>query len=127
MEIPLPHAQISNSSRRRLARCLVGSPIKVVERDLILETLAHMHGNKTLAARVLGVSVRTLRNKVSHYCADGRTTTNQPVSAPPSTVGTVGQARMEEGSHASAIPCTEDKAAAMSVALASMRRVAASD
>jgi hypothetical protein len=65
------HAPISSSSRRRLARRLVGSPISVVERDLILETLAHTHGNRTVSARLLGVSVRSLRNKISEYSAEG--------------------------------------------------------
>ena len=65
------HAPISNSSHRRLARLLVGSPISVVERDLILETLAHTHGNRTVSARLLGVSVRSLRNKISEYSAEG--------------------------------------------------------
>ena len=63
-------APISSSSRRRLARWLVGSPISVVERDLVLETLAHTHGNRTVSARLLGVSVRTLRNKITEYSAE---------------------------------------------------------
>src|SRR6476659_6634947 len=71
MERLSPHAQISSSSRRRLARWLVGLPISVVERDLILETLAGTHGNRTVSARLLGVSVRTLRNKISEYSAEG--------------------------------------------------------
>jgi len=65
-----PHVPISSSSRLRLARWLVGSPISVVERDLVLETLAHTHGNRTVSARLLGVSVRTLRNKITEYSAD---------------------------------------------------------
>ena len=65
------HVPISSSSRRRLARWLVGSPISVVERDLVLETLAHTHGNRTVSARLLGVSVRTLRNKITEYSAEG--------------------------------------------------------
>src|ERR1700687_1528950 len=64
-------APISSSSRRRLARWLVGSPISVVERDLVLETLAHTHGNRTVSARLLGVSVRTLRNTITEYSAEG--------------------------------------------------------
>ena len=71
MERLSPHAQISSSSRRRLARRLVGSPIRVVERDLILETLAHARGNRTMSARLLGISVRTLRNKITEYSAEG--------------------------------------------------------
>ena len=66
-----PHAPITSASRRRLARWLVGSPIKHVERDLVLETLSITHGNRTAAARLLGVSVRTLRNKITEYSAEG--------------------------------------------------------
>jgi DNA-binding NtrC family response regulator len=67
----LPHAPISHASRRRLARFLVGSPLRDVERDLVLETLANTDGNRTESARLLGVSVRTLRNKISEYAAHG--------------------------------------------------------
>lgn len=42
-----------------------------VERDLILETLRHCLGNRTHAAQILGISVRTLRNKLQEYAADG--------------------------------------------------------
>ena len=65
-----PHAPISSASRRRLAGWLVGSSLRDVERDLVLETLSHTHGNGT-AARLLGVSVRTLRNKIVEYSAEG--------------------------------------------------------
>ena len=66
-----PHGPISSLSRRRLVRWLVGSPISAVERDLVLETLARTHGNRTVSARLLGVSVRTLRNKITEYSAEG--------------------------------------------------------
>jgi DNA-binding NtrC family response regulator len=66
-----PHAPVSPVSRRRLARWLVGSPLRDVERDLVLETLANTHGNRTASARLLGVSVRTLRNKIAEYSAKG--------------------------------------------------------
>jgi hypothetical protein len=125
MQRLLPHAHISNSSRRRLSRLLVGSPIRIVERDLILETLAHTRGNRTAAARLLGTSVRTLRNRIAEYSAEGRTPTNQPVTAPPLTAATLPQAAMDAETLTSAISCAKDKAAAMSVALASMRRVTA--
>jgi len=71
MERLSQYSSISSSSARRLVRRLVGSPISVVERDLILETLAHTHGNRTASARLLGVSVRTLRNKITEYSAEG--------------------------------------------------------
>jgi len=105
----LPHAPISSSSRRRLARWLVGSPIRVVERDLILETLAHTHGNRTVSARLLGVSIRTLRNRIAEYSAEDPTPANQSAALLP--------------------PCAtpKDKAAAMPAALATMRPVTALD
>ena len=66
-----PETPISCASRRRLARWLVGSPIREIERDLILETLVNTDGNRTASARLLGVSVRTLRNKIIEYAAEG--------------------------------------------------------
>ena len=50
---------------------LIGSTVGEIERELVLQTLAHCHGNRTRAARVLGVSVRTLRNKIRQYSAEG--------------------------------------------------------
>ena len=66
-----PHAPISSASRRRLAGWLVGSSLRDVERDLVLETLSHTRGNRTAAAALLGVSVRTLLNKIVEYSAEG--------------------------------------------------------
>ena len=54
-----PRSQISGASRRRLARWLVGSPIKDIERDLVLEALATTDGNRTASARLLGFSIKT--------------------------------------------------------------------
>jgi len=53
------------------SRALVGRTVAEVERDLILETLKHCLGNRTRAANVLGISIRTLRNKLNEYAADG--------------------------------------------------------
>ena len=50
---------------------LIGSTVGEIERELVLQTLARCNGNRTRAARVLGVSVRTLRNKIRQYSADG--------------------------------------------------------
>jgi len=47
-----------------VVRKLVGHSIAVVECGLICETLAWRGGNRTHAANVLGISVRTLRNKI---------------------------------------------------------------
>jgi len=55
----------------QVSRGLVGRTVADVERDLILETLKHCLGNRTHAANVLGISIRTLRNKLNEYAADG--------------------------------------------------------
>ena len=54
----------------RLSSPRVGRTVADVERDLILETLKHCLGNRTHAANILGISIRTLRNKLNEY-ADG--------------------------------------------------------
>lgn len=41
--------------------------IDEMERQLILKTLGDLGGNRTHAARVLGISLRTLRNKLKEY------------------------------------------------------------
>lgn len=46
---------------------LVGRTVEDVERELILDTLNHCLGNRTQAAQVLGISIRTLRNKLNQY------------------------------------------------------------
>ena len=50
---------------------LVGRRMEEVERDLIIETLTHCLGNRTRAAEILGISIRTLRNKLHEYRAQG--------------------------------------------------------
>ncbi len=50
---------------------LVGRTIADVERHLILDTLAHCFGNRTHAAKLLGISIRTLRNKLNDYIEAG--------------------------------------------------------
>ncbi len=42
-----------------------------MERHLILDTLVSCHGNRTHAARILGISIRTLRNKLNEYVETG--------------------------------------------------------
>ncbi len=57
----------------QVTRALVGRTVADVERDLILETLKHCLGNRTHAANILGISIRTLRNKLNEYAAEGVT------------------------------------------------------
>jgi DNA-binding NtrC family response regulator len=55
----------------QVTRALVGRTVADVERDLILETLKHCLGNRTHAANILGISIRTLRNKLNEYSDAG--------------------------------------------------------
>ncbi len=49
---------------------LVGRTMESVERELIISTLDHCLGNRTHAANILGISIRTLRNKLKEYGKD---------------------------------------------------------
>lgn len=50
---------------------LVGKTVAEVEQALILKTLDHCFGNRTHAASILGISIRTLRNKLKQYADEG--------------------------------------------------------
>jgi len=42
-------------------------PLEVMERHMIMKSLDQTEGNRTQAAQLLGISVRTLRNKLNEY------------------------------------------------------------
>lgn len=50
---------------------LVGHTIAEMEREFILATLNCCFGNRTYAAKVLDISIRSLRNKIHAYTARG--------------------------------------------------------
>ncbi len=50
---------------------LVGRSVEEVERALIIGTLGHTSGNRTHAASILGISIRSLRNKLRDYTKSG--------------------------------------------------------
>ena len=54
-----------------VARSFVGQTVAEVEQQLILDTLVHCVGNRTHAANILGISIRTLRNKLKEYSESG--------------------------------------------------------
>ena len=54
-----------------VTRALIGRTVAAVERDLIMETLKHCFCNRTHAANILGISIRTLRNRLNEYATDG--------------------------------------------------------
>jgi DNA-binding NtrC family response regulator len=55
------HEQHANAGFR------AGVSIRDMERSLIEKTLVHVQGNRTEAALLLGISIRTLRNKLHAY------------------------------------------------------------
>ncbi|EFO31706.1 transcriptional regulatory protein FlbD [Roseibium sp. TrichSKD4] len=65
-----PAAQAAQAAEA-VSRTFVGRTVADVERDLILDTLDHCLGNRTHAAKILGISIRTLRNKLNQYTDDG--------------------------------------------------------
>jgi DNA-binding NtrC family response regulator len=63
--------EIEDSAAIAGATSMVGRTVADVERDLIINTLTHCLGNRTHAANILGISIRTLRNKLKLYSEDG--------------------------------------------------------
>lgn len=48
-----------------------GMCLRDIERHVILETLKQQNFNRTRAARVLGIGIRTLQRKLKEYRAEG--------------------------------------------------------
>ena len=62
-----PHADNTNAGIASDSDEFVSQTVESAERDLILKTLDHCIGNRTHAAHILGISIRTLRNKLKAY------------------------------------------------------------
>jgi DNA-binding NtrC family response regulator len=69
-------AQAAASAAEVATRSFVGQTVAEMEQHLIIDTLEHCLGNRTHAANILGISIRTLRNKLKEYGDAG-------VSVPP--------------------------------------------
>jgi DNA-binding NtrC family response regulator len=69
--IHVPEVPASSLTPNEIVPFLIGATVGEVERELVLQTLARCDGNRTRAARVLGLSVRTMRNKIRLYSTDG--------------------------------------------------------
>jgi DNA-binding NtrC family response regulator len=63
-----------------VSRSFVGQTVSDMERALIIDTLSHCLGNRTHAANILGISIRTLRNKLKEY-------TDAGIAVPPPGAG----------------------------------------
>ena len=70
-------AQAAATVAESVQRSFVGQTVAEMEQTLIIETLEHCLGNRTHAANILGISIRTLRNKLKEYSEAG-----VPVPAP---------------------------------------------
>jgi DNA-binding NtrC family response regulator len=54
-------------SEANAVRVSVGTTVDEAEKQLILKTLEATHNNKTRAAEILGISLKTLHNKLKEY------------------------------------------------------------
>ena len=57
---------------RQATHIPLGASLKVVEEAFIRATLAWQNGNRTKTARILGISLRTLQNRLKNYQESGR-------------------------------------------------------
>jgi DNA-binding NtrC family response regulator len=64
----IPRAPVQEANAIRLG---VGTTVEEAERLLILKTLESTNNNKTRAAEVLGISLKTLHNKLKEYGQSG--------------------------------------------------------
>ena len=54
-----------------VAHLPIGQKMRVVETRFIIETLREHNGNRTHSAKTLGISLRTLRNKINEFLNEG--------------------------------------------------------
>jgi DNA-binding NtrC family response regulator len=73
-------AHAASLAAESASRAFVGQTVAAMEQQLILDTLEHCLGNRTHAANILGISIRTLRNKLKEY-------TDAGVAVPPPQMG----------------------------------------
>jgi DNA-binding NtrC family response regulator len=66
-------SDLPRETEEAIAPLLIGRTVEEMERHIILHTLAYSCGNRTAAAGMLGISVRTLRNKIKQYARSGYT------------------------------------------------------
>ncbi len=64
-------AAVVEEDRSGISEDLLSSPLRDVERKMIFHTLDKTGWNRTHAATLLGISVRTLRNKLNEYKEGG--------------------------------------------------------
>jgi len=78
-------ARAASMAAESVSRGYIGQTVAAVEQQLIIDTLSHCFGNRTHAANILGISIRTLRNKLKEYSDAG-------VAVPPPQQGSANAA-----------------------------------
>jgi DNA-binding NtrC family response regulator len=64
----MPAAPAANAAEDAdMIRFRIGTTVEEAEKGLILRTLEHTRNNKTRAAEILGISLKTLHNKLKEY------------------------------------------------------------
>jgi DNA-binding NtrC family response regulator len=74
---PTPHI-INDANAIKIG---VGTTVEEAERQLIVKTLESTHNNKTRAAEILGISLKTLHNKLKEYAQNGKENHTQAEAA----------------------------------------------
>lgn len=63
--------RIKNQKEQDTSAITPGLSVREMEQTLIIKTLEEVGGNRTKAAKLLGIGVRTLRNKLKEYREEG--------------------------------------------------------
>src|SRR6185295_7795026 len=61
---PIRHASVAGTDQRECVQIPIGTTLADAEREVLLATLRHCGGNKRRTAEMLGVSVKTIYNKL---------------------------------------------------------------
>jgi DNA-binding NtrC family response regulator len=65
------HQRVEDLPEDDAIRIPAGTSLPEAERRIILDTLERTGGNKTAAARILGIGLRTLYRKLEQYAEEG--------------------------------------------------------
>ncbi len=78
----LPPDMQASRPEAAMMRVPLGVPLDMVEKEYILASLQKNGGNKARTAEALGISEKTLYNKLNRYAAEARSRAGEPVDDP---------------------------------------------
>jgi DNA-binding NtrC family response regulator len=67
VEVAASSAATNGESGSEIVSLPVGTTMDDAEKEMIRYTLSHTNGNKTRAAKMLGISLKTMHNKVKKF------------------------------------------------------------